>query len=172
MSESKLRELHWVDIEQQCGRIADQIKSRHVKDSQIDAIIGLSRGGLVPATIIAHLLHVREVLVHGYHSYDDNTNMRDPDNTHGVMYQDVVYDLMKGLSGKNILIVDDLCDAGITMYGLTQRLYKKFHKGTVNFMTSTLYCKTHSQFRPDFVGEYCGDDWVVFPWEDCKYCYK
>ena len=88
---SDQRILCWVDIEQQCGHIVDQIGTRcKEEDHQIDAIIGLSRGGLVPATIIAHLLHVREVLVHGYHSYDDNTNMRDPSNTHGVMYQDVV----------------------------------------------------------------------------------
>ena len=172
MSEHQPRELCWVDIERQCGCIVEQIESRCKSENQIDAIIGLSRGGLVPATIIAHLLNVREVLVHGYHSYDDDTNMRNPDNTHGVMYQDVVFDLMKSLSGKNILIVDDLCDEGITMYGLTQRLYKKFHKGVVNFMTCTLYCKTHSQYQPDFVGEYCGKDWLVFPWEDCKYCYK
>jgi hypoxanthine phosphoribosyltransferase len=172
---SEPRSLAWYDIEKQCGCIADQVRERcsdrdHTTQHVVDAIIGLSRGGLVPATIIAHQLHVREVLVHGYHSYDDETNRRDPDNMHGVMYQDVVYDLMKGLHGKNILIVDDLCDEGITMHGLTRRLYKKFHKGAVNFLTAALYCKTHSQFRPDFVGEDCGADWLVFPWEEGKYC--
>lgn len=160
--------LCWYDIERRCGSIADQIRN---SKTHIDAIIGLSRGGLVPATIIAHLLQIREVLVHGYHSYDDQTNMRDPENNHGVMYQDVVEDLMKGLHGKHVLIVDDLCDAGITMDGLTKRLYNKFHKGAVNFITATLFCKERSVFKPTFVGEHCGDDWLVFPWEECKYCY-
>ena len=170
---SEPRSLAWCDIEKQCGRIANQAREEFSdRCPTVDAIIGLSRGGLVPATIIAHLLGVREVLVHGYHSYDDDTNMRDPNNAHGVIYQDVVYDLIKGLHGKNILIVDDLCDEGITMYGLTERLYKKFHKGAVNFLTAALYCKTHSQFKPDFVGEHCGKDWLVFPWEECKYCYS
>lgn len=160
--------LYWVDIEQCCGTIAQAIKD---EERTVDAIIGLSRGGLVPATILAHLLKIREVLVHGYHSYDDDTNVRDPKNDHGFMYQDVVYDLMKGLQGKHILIVDDLCDEGVTMDGLTKRLYKKFHKGAVNFMTATLYCKSSSKFKPDFVGKHCGDEWLVFPWEECKYCY-
>ena len=156
------RDLHWVDIQDQCNKIVNCIDHGGIS---IDAIIGLSRGGLVPATCLAHLLNVREVLVHGYHSYDEDTNTRYTDNNHGVMYQDVVYDLMKGLSGKHILIVDDLCDEGITLQGLVKRLHKKFHKGAVHFYTATLYCKEHSVFKPDFVGEHCGKDWLVFPWE-------
>ena len=156
------RQLHWNDIENQCNKITDSINHDSIS---VDAIIGLSRGGLVPATILAHKLHVREVLVHGYHSYDDDTTTRHLDNAHGVMYQDVVYDLMKGLSGKRILVVDDLCDEGITLHGLIKRLHKKFHKGAVHFYTATLYCKEHSVFKPDFVGEHCGKDWLVFPWE-------
>jgi len=158
------RLLNWSDIEQQCRSIAKEIALLPGELSP-DAIIGLSRGGLVPATILAHLLQIREVLVHGYHSYDDDTNLRDPNNEHGSMYQDVVYDLMKSLKGRHILIVDDLCDEGITMQGLTTRLYKKFHPGAVNFMTATLYCKERSIFSPDFVGEWCGNGWIEFPWE-------
>ena len=78
-----------------------------------DHVIGLARGGLVPATILANSLGVRTVIGHGYHSYDDDTQMRDYRNPHGVMYQDGVIDLRKGLLGSNILIVDDLCDEGI-----------------------------------------------------------
>ena len=168
----KPRHLCWYDIEKRCGDIARKInESTSHASTKIDAIIGLSRGGLVPATMLSHLLGIREVLVHGYHSYDDETNSRDPDNIHGVMYQDVVYDLMKGLYGKQILIVDDLCDQGVTLHGLTKRLQKKFHAGAVKFHTATLYCKDHSTFQPDYVGEQCGNDWLVFPWEECKYSY-
>ena len=164
------RELQWSDIEDNCYKIAEQVLNTISPSSsmKVDAVIGLSRGGLVPATIIAHLLNVRKVLVHGYHSYDTDTNMRDPNNAHGVMYKDVVYDLKKGLYGKQFLIVDDLCDEGITLQGLTKRLYKKFHIGAVQFYTATLYCKSHSIFKPHFVGEYCNKDWLVFPWEECK----
>lgn len=156
------RPLGWKDIETCCASITQQVNNSNI---HFNALIGLSRGGLVPSTILAHQLGIREVLVHGYHSYDENTNTRDPDNSHGFMYQDVVYDLKKGLSGKHILIVDDLCDAGVTMQGLTRRLYKKFHKGAVNFSTATLFCKQRSIFKPNYVGEYCGDEWLVFPWE-------
>lgn len=156
MSE-ELKHLDWSDIDTQCDNIL-----RDCEKLDLDCVVGLSRGGLVPATIIANHMNVRKVYVHGYHSYDETTKTR---NNHGVMYQDVVYDLMKSQAGHNILIVDDLCDKGITMHGLVKRLYKKFHEDSVNIYTAALYCKSHSSYEPHFIGSRIEDEWLVFPWE-------
>ena len=155
----------WKEITTGCSTIADQICKNNI---YINSIVGLSRGGLVPATILAHMLNIREVMVHGYHSYDEEAKCRDPKNSHGVMYQDVMYDLMKGLPGRDILIVDDLCDEGVTMKGLVKRMYKKFHKGVVNISTAALFCKERSIFTPDYIGSRCDNRWLVFPWEVSK----
>lgn len=165
------RQLCWKDIDRCCHTVAEQILNSTLQPSsstKIDAIIGLSRGGLIPATMLAHLLNIREVLVHGYHSYDDTNNKRDLENIHGVMYQDVVSVLQRGLHGKQILVVDDLCDEGITLHGLMKRLRNKFNIGVVQFYSAVLYCKDHSVFQPDFVGEHCDNDWLEFPWEQHK----
>ena len=154
--------LDWLDIQLCVGKIVDQIIGSGFKPKHI---VGLSRGGLVPATMLANALNVREVYVHGYHSYDDDTNMRDIDNPHGVMYQDVVPDLMCNCQGREVLIVDDLCDEGITMLGLLRRLEKKFHDGAIKVRCAALYCKQRSQFEPLYVGEHVDNDWLVFPWE-------
>ena len=154
--------LNWRDIQLCVDRIVGQIND---SEFQVKHIVGLSRGGLVPATMIANALNVREVYVHGYHSYDDSTNMRDVDNPHGVMYQDVVPDLMRNCQGREVLIVDDLCDEGITMLGLLRRLEKKFNDGAIKVRCAALYCKHRSQFEPLYVGEHVNDDWLVFPWE-------
>jgi len=153
----------WHDIQLKCEEIVRQIKESGFEPKHI---VGLSRGGLIPATIIANHLKVREVYVHGYHSYDDETNMRDIDNPHGVMYQDVVPDLMKHAQGREVLVVDDLCDEGITMLGLLRRLEKKFHDNAVKVKCAALYCKEHSQFKPIYSGEQVGNWWLVFPWEE------
>jgi len=153
----------WQQVQRLCESIVSQINESGFKPKHI---VGLSRGGLVPATIIANHLNVREVYVHGYHSYDDQTNMRDVDNPHGVMYQDVVTDLMKNCQGREVLIVDDLCDEGITMLGLLRRLEKKFQDNAVKVKCAALYCKEHSQFKPIYTGETSGDWWLVFPWEE------
>ena len=152
----------WHDVLELCDKLVDSINESNFKPKHI---VGLSRGGLIPATIIANQLRVREVYVHGYHSYDDQTNMRDPDNPHGVMYQDVVPDLMRNCQGREVLIVDDLCDEGITMLGLLRRLEKKFADGAVKVKCAALYCKQHSKFQPIYTGERVGNDWLVFPWE-------
>lgn len=152
----------WHDVLELCDKLVDSINKSNFKPKHI---VGLSRGGLIPATIIANQLRVREVYVHGYHSYDDQTNMRDPDNPHGVMYQDVVPDLMRNCQGREVLIVDDLCDEGITMLGLLRRLEKKFADGAVKVKCAALYCKQHSKFQPIYTGERVGNDWLVFPWE-------
>lgn len=153
----------WKDIDAVSIKVANKIKQDNIN---INCLIGLSRGGLVPATILAHQLGVREILVHGYHSYDDKHNIRDYENRHGVMYQDVVYDLRKSLLGRNILIVDDLCDEGVTMKGLLERLKKKFHEGAVNIRTAVLYRKAHSIYKPNYIGKDDLDNsWIEFPWE-------
>ena len=126
-----------------------------------DHIIGLARGGLVPATIIAHQLGVRTIHSHGYHSYDDESTTR---QDHGTMYQDCVEDLANVLEGPHVLIVDDLCDEGITMSGMVKRLIKRLDKHIL-VNTATLYCKEHSSYRPDYIGKMVGPSWLEFPWE-------
>lgn len=158
---SKLVSTDWDVISECCSNIKQQIVERELK---IDSIVGLSRGGLVPATILAHMLSVRKVLVHGYHSYDDQTHKRCNENPHGVMYQDVAWDLSFSAGG-DLLIVDDLCDQGITMKGLVKRLEDKLTDSDTNFHTAALFCKTRSVFLPDFIGMTCGDEWIAFPWE-------
>lgn len=157
--------LDWTDIRLCVDSIVNQIQESAFEPKHI---VGLSRGGLIPATMIANMLNVREVYVHGYHSYDDTTNMRDADNPHGVMYQDVVPELMRNCQGREVLIVDDLCDEGITMLGLLQRLERKFHNDMIKVRCAALYCKDRSKFEPMYVGQHVNDDWLVFPWEPDK----
>lgn len=167
---SKPKTISWNTVTKLCRDIGDQVRFPTPKMDQPDKtypdhVIGLSRGGLIPATIIANYLKVRTVISHGYHSYDDETQTRDYRNPHGVMYQDGIIDLRKGLTGPNVLIVDDLCDEGITLAGLVDRIKGKFHEGVINIRTATLCCKTRSCFRPDYIGQEVGDDWITFPWE-------
>jgi uncharacterized protein len=163
------RLVSWFDINKLCQNLCNQISFGTNKETdetiKPDHVIGLARGGLIPATIIANTLGVRTVISHGYHSYDEDTCLRDYRNPHGIMYQDGVIDLRKGLQGPNVLIVDDLCDEGITMDGMVTRLNTKFHRGILNVKTAVLFCKGRSRFRPTYSAEECGDDWLSFPWE-------
>ena len=158
--------VEWHDVESLCVSIC----SAWIEDntSPPDHIIGLARGGLVPATIIAHQLGVRTVISHGYHSYDDDGGApAHARKEHGTMYQDCIEDLMKVLEGPVVLIIDDLCDEGITMSGMVKRLIKKLDKHII-VKTATLYCKEHSSYIPDHVGKMVGSNWLAFPWESSE----
>ena len=160
---TNITNVSWNMVESLCKKISSQVKYSNGKTA--DHVIGLARGGLVPATIIANYNGVRTVISHGYHSYDEENQCRDYRNPHGVMYQDGVVDLMKGLQGGNILVVDDLCDEGITMKGMITRLEKKFHENVLDIRTAVLYCKSHSKFRPNYIGKDVDNSWIKFPWE-------
>lgn len=148
------RKYSWRYIERACDLI-----SRRVEDLGIDRIIGLSRGGLVPATILANNLNVREVYSIGVASYDDRSN------TPGVMntYQRLPSNAPGFSRGDNVLIVDDISDKGKTfehVYNLTESQHDCM------LYSASIFIKPKTKHTPDFYHSQVPEDqWVVFPWE-------
>jgi hypoxanthine phosphoribosyltransferase len=60
---------------------------------------------------------------------------------------------------QNTLIVDDICDSGLTFH----ELFLKYPKARF----ACLYFKPHtSYFNPDFsANKFFSDDWICYPWE-------
>ena len=54
---------------------------------------------------------------------------------------------------KNTLVVDDICDSGVTL------------KHMVAGFTATLHYKPTAIFTPDFYSKEVGTEWIVYPWE-------
>ena len=60
--------------------------------------------------------------------------------------------------GKNTLVVDDICDSGVTLDKMPgQFTAVLFHKPHTSCFTPNVWSKLHE-----------GDEWLVFPWEDFK----
>ena len=58
--------------------------------------------------------------------------------------------------GKNTLVVDDICDSGVTLDKMPgQFTAVLFHKPHTSVFTPNVYSKLHE-----------GDEWLVFPWEE------
>jgi xanthine phosphoribosyltransferase len=109
-------------------------------------IIAVTRGGLVPAAIVARELDVRLVDTICIASYDDRTQ------------GDV--QLLKGIDGdgEGLLIVDDLVDTGITAKAVRTMLPKAHF--------ATVYAKPAGRPQVDtFVTEVSQDTWILFPWD-------
>ena len=109
-------------------------------------IVAITRGGLVPAAIVARELEVRLVDTFCVSSYD-----------HQQQGEIMVLKEVPG-DGEETLIVDDLVDSGKTLE-LVRQLYPKAHFATV-------YAKPQGEPQVDtFITGVSQDTWIFFPWD-------
>ena len=120
---------------------------------QPDIIVGIARGGMVPASILSDLLGVRQVTVIKIEFYEDIAKPS---------AQPVITQFLSvAVNGKKILLVDDVADSGQSLKIARQYLIES---GAVEVKIATLYAKATAQIMPDFV-EKITKHWIVFPWE-------
>ena len=117
------------------------------------AIVTVTRGGLVPAAIVARELDIRVIETISITSYDDTRQgeLR--------VLKSVASDIIEmGGGGRDVLIVDDLVDTGRTAK-IVRDLLPKAHFATV-------YAKPMGRPLVDtFITEVSQDTWIFFPWD-------
>tara|TARA_Y100000310_G_scaffold298273_1_gene332089 strand:+ start:405 stop:893 length:489 start_codon:yes stop_codon:yes gene_type:complete len=147
----------WKDIEDGCLSIAKQIPEK-----DIDLIVAIARGGLVPARILANYLNVPKIVTVGASIYDKNNQKTDNID----IYQSVgtSFKEKKLVSESNILVVDDLADSGDTFAYILLSLCET--TAPRNVKSAALYVKPGTKYIPDFYyTKLKTKPWVVFPWE-------
>ncbi len=121
-------------------------------------IIAITRGGLVPAAILAREMDIRmidTVCISSYSSSED-----DGDKARGELQ------LLKAAAGdgEGMLLVDDLVDTGKTAQYVRELLPKAHF--------ATIYAKPSGRPLVDtFVTEVSQDTWIRFPW-DMEYSFS
>ena len=120
-----------------------------------EAIVCVTRGGLVPAAIVSRELEIRlieTVCVASYHDYKTQGQLS--------VLKTVADSIVKlgGGSGQGVLIVDDLVDTGKTAK-IVRDILPKAHFATV-------YAKPMGRPMVDtFITEVSQDTWILFPWD-------
>lgn len=114
------------------------------------AVVGITRGGLVPAMIVARELDIRVVDTISVKSYSHQSQAE------AQVTKAPQADLMG--DGEGVLVVDDLVDSGKTLE-LVRKLYPKAHFATV-------YAKPSGRPQVDtYITEVSQDTWIFFPWD-------
>ena len=119
-----------------------------------DAIVTITRGGLVPAAIVARELGIRVIETVCVTSYD-HTRQSDLK-----ILKDVAATVIArgGGEGAGVLIVDDLVDTGQTAK-VVRGILPRAHFATV-------YAKPMGRPMVDtFITEVSQDTWIYFPWD-------
>jgi len=118
-----------------------------------DALVAITRGGLVPAAIVARELNIRVVESVAVKSYDHQ-------NQGGIKVLKPIASevLEKARNGGKVLIVDDLVDTGATARAVRDML------PGAHF--ATVYAKPKGREMVDtFITEVSQDTWIFFPWD-------
>ncbi|MBY0272403.1 MAG: xanthine phosphoribosyltransferase [Alphaproteobacteria bacterium] len=113
-------------------------------------MIAITRGGLVPAAIVARELGIRKIDTVSIISYDDNDKQIEPS---------IIKTCEVDNHGKDWLVIDDLVDTGATAK-VVRDMLPKAH-------IAAIYAKPSGKDMVDtFMTEVSQDTWIVFPWEE------
>jgi len=127
-------------------RTAKALAWRLVENGPWKGIIAITRGGLVPAAVVARELDLRLIDTLCIASYDDRKQGE--------------LKVLKGIEGdgEGWLIIDDLVDTGKTAK-VVREMLPRAHFATV-------YAKPAGRPLVDtFVTEVSQDTWILFPWD-------
>jgi len=140
----------WDQIHRDGRALAWRLDGHGPAEGGWKAVVGITRGGLVPAMIVARELDIRVVDTISVRSYNHQTQAAPQ------VIKAPQADLMG--DGSGILVVDDLVDSGKTLE-VVRALYPKAHFATV-------YAKPSGRPMVDtFITEVSQDTWIFFPWD-------
>lgn len=146
-------ELTWDEFDFDCNKMIEAIRQAE----SYDLIIGIGRGGLIPAVMCSHKLSVLLCPV--------TWQTRDGKNQGKLVLNNIV-DNSEPWS--RILVVDDINDSGKTMDEITNHMRNRLADldKPVIINIATVYQKDNTILSSDFIGKMLDERWVVFPWED------
>lgn len=134
----------WKDLDQDILLLISQMKGWTP-----DYVIGVKRGGLVPAVKLSHVLNKPLLIL--------NCQLRDSEDLCVKLLEEIPED-------ENLLVVDDICDSGETFEKISRKLknYKEIK-----------FCALYNNIRQNFLTDYKARKidrerdkrWITFPWE-------
>lgn len=140
----------WERLEELVEELAEKISV----DYRPDILIGILRGGMTVAHFLSDIMGYDEIYPIGCTSYVDVREKR------GLRIYNPL--ILKDLSGKRVLVVDDVADSGGTLREIVDMEVSP--KNPLEVRTATLHIKPWSTFKPDYYVEVT-DAWIVYPWE-------
>ena len=138
------RVIEWDEYNELVSHIAAQIG-----DDVPDVVVGLTRGGLVPAVQLSHMFNVPLIPL--------NISLRDGKCANTTFDYKLIEDY------QHPLVVDDINDSGSTLRKVLEMI------GPFPGSFAALLSKESSEFKCNYSGELINthkdNEWIVFPWE-------
>jgi uncharacterized protein len=149
----RCRRATWEEVDRWADRVAELVRA---KDALPQTIVGLTRGGWVPSRLLCDRLGVKHLVsLRAQHWGVTATPSGKAELTEG---------LSSPVTGKRVLIVDDITDTGESLALATEHVLAEKPE---RVETATFLHITHSKFQPTYYAEEIPRDawvWIVFPW--------
>ncbi len=143
----------WQDVVNWSYGLAEKILQ---SGYNVDVIIAIARGGLVPSRIVADRLGILDMLSIKVEHWVVTAN-RNPEAR-------IKYPYSVNLEGKNVLIIDDIADTGDSLIITKSFVEKEFKPAAVKTATMQVIKQT-TKYVPDYytyeVKEWA---WFMYPW--------
>jgi len=141
----------WEDLDRLVADLAGRLAG-----TPFDVLLCITRGGLVPAGMLAYRLRIRNILVAAVEYYDDE-GQPGPRPTFLQFPADPL------LRGQRVLIVDEVWDSGTTIHAVTERVRQAGGHPT----TAVLHYKPERSRVPGHPDVHAveTDRWVVYPFK-------
>ncbi len=137
----------WDELYARCHAVAEQIKS---SDHNFTKILAVTRGGAIPAGIIAYALNIKNVETISIETYGGKGDQEIGELS-----------LIKNAQPeffKDTLVIDDLVDTGTT--------FKHIREKSENCFFAAPFAKPKGKPMIDFYDlDIPQDTWIYFPWD-------
>lgn len=140
----------WDDVQTLCDRLADQLAGQ-----PFEGLLAVTRGGLIPAGLLAYRLNLRDILVAAMQFYDDN-------GARAAQPTFLQFPAAPLLCGRRILVVDEVWDSGRTITAVCDRV-RDAGGAPVTAVLHHKPQRSEMPGRPDFMAQET-NDWIVYPW--------
>ncbi|HDJ21922.1 MAG TPA: phosphoribosyltransferase, partial [Candidatus Bathyarchaeota archaeon] len=140
----------WDQFYELARRVAEKIKDSGYRP---DFMVGLARGGWVLSRVLCDFLGVKDLVSIKVEHWGVTAT---PDGKARIKY---AFDI--DLTGRKVLVVDDITDTGESMMVAVDYVRTK---NPEEVRTAALRHIQGSKFTPDYYGDEITWRWVVFPW--------
>ncbi len=142
-----VRQLGWDDVHRLARRLAEELER-----AGVEAVVGIARGGLIPATIVAAALRLD--------LYPARVSRRVGDV---VAFERPVWRVpVSGeVAGRAVAVIDEIADTGETLAVVAAGARAA---GASRVVTAALACHTWADPAPDAC-PLVTDELVIFPWD-------
>lgn len=119
-----------------------------------DLIVAIGRGGYLPARLVADYLDVYDL---------SDVRVVHYRGMHRQRQAGIRYPLPAAVTGKRVLLVDDVNDTGDSLQAALRHLHERGVPAALR--TAVLHHKSVSAFEPDFYAEEVREwRWIIYPW--------